>query len=161
MTYRNGIKEYALTTVLFGGCMSIFLSLSSGSILLGLPLGLAAGVLFSLLIALFVKVQEKKFDKLRTEIAATQTVICDGGATIDGNGGWLFFTDEGLAFHAHKINLNTQGLNIPLSAIRSVGTKRNCLLVELGGGHTVSIVVSHVQEWKAQLDAYIGTHTDP
>ena len=69
MTYKNGIKEYALTGVMFGVPMGILFGLMHLSLLLGVITGFLCGFLFAFLIFLFVKYQEKKFDKKRTEIA--------------------------------------------------------------------------------------------
>ena len=96
MTYKNGIKEYALTGVMFGVPMGILFGLRQLSLLLGVITGFLCGFLFAFLIFLFVKYQEKKFDKKRTEIAKERKIICDGGATINGNGGWMFFTENGI-----------------------------------------------------------------
>ena len=118
MTYKNGIKEYMLTGVIFGVPMGILFGLMHLSLLLGVITGFLCGFLFALLIFLFVKYQEKKFDKKRAEIAKERKIFCDGAATINGNGGWLFFTEKGLEFYPHKINTSTKEIVIPINTIK-------------------------------------------
>ena len=151
MTYKNGIKEYALTGVMFGGPMGILFGLMHLSLILGIITGFLSGFLFTLLIFLFIKYQEKKFDKKRTEIAKERKIICDGGATINGNGGWMFFTEYGIEFYPHKINISTEEIVIPINTIDSVKTNKNKILVSTNG-KTIAIVVSHNKEWKKQIE---------
>ena len=151
MTYKNGIKEYALTGVMFGVPMGILFGLMHLSLLLGVITGFLCGFLFAFLIFLFVKYQEKKFDKKRTEIAKERKIICDGGATINGNGGWMFFTENGIEFYPHKINISTKEIVIPTNTIESVKTNKNQILVS-ANGKTIAIVVSHNKEWKKQIE---------
>ena len=151
MTYKNGIKEYALTGVMFGVPMGFLFGLMHLSLLLGIIAGFFGGFLFAFLIFLFVKYQEKKFDKKRTEIAKERKIICDGGATINGNGGWMFFTENGIEFYPHKINISTKEIVIPTNTIESVKTNKNQILVS-ANGKTIAIVVSHNKEWKKQIE---------
>ena len=98
-----------------------------------------------------MKYQENKFDKKRTEIARERKIICDGGATINGNGGWMFFTENGIEFYPHKINISTKEIVIPMNTIESVKTNKNQILVH-ANGKTIAIVVSHNKEWKKQIE---------
>lgn len=154
MVYKNGLKEYLMTTVLFGGAMGLFYGLSTQSIIMGLILGIISGCLFTLLIFLFVKFQEKKFDKMRVEIAKERKIICDGGATLNGNGGWLFFTERGLEFYPHKINLSRDTVSVSMNTIKSVKTVKNQIVIETADTPRLAIVVSHNKEWKMQIEAY-------
>jgi hypothetical protein len=156
MTYRNGWKEYLTTGVMFGVPMGIFFGINYWSVCFGVLGGLACGVLVTLLILLFCVVTEKKFDKLRVAIATERTVICDGGATVKGNGGWMFLTENALEFYPHKINISTKNIIIPLAEIHSVDIKKNQLLIAEKDGTVLPIVVSHVKEWKKQVDRKIG-----
>ncbi len=154
MIYRNGIKEYGLMGVLFGIPMGAMFGLKYLSLLTGIISGVLCGFLFAFLMFLFVKYQEKKFDKKREQIAKERKIICDGGATLNGNGGWMFFTEQGLEFYPHKINLSTKEIMIPMQSIASVKTYRNQILVSTNG-QVVTIVVSHNKEWKKQIDGAI------
>ncbi|MBQ5808858.1 MAG: hypothetical protein IIW21_03775 [Clostridia bacterium] len=151
MTYKNGIKEYALTGVMFGVPMGILFGLMHLSLLLGVITGFLCGFLFALLIFLFVKYQEKKFDKKRAEITKERKIFCDGAATINGNGGWLFFTENGLEFYRHKINISTKEIVIPINTIKTVNTYRNQIIIN-AGENPVVILVSHNKEWKKQIE---------
>lgn len=155
MSYKNGIKEYTMTTLLFGGPMGILFGLMRQSALLGIISGIFAGCLFTLIIFLFVKVQEKKFDKKRLEIAKERNIVCDGGATFQGNGGWMFFTEYGLEFYPHQINISRKNLMIPINTISSVKTDKNRLIVETIENLAFAIVVSHNKEWVEQIKQYI------
>ena len=151
MTYKNGIKEYALTGVMFGVPMGILFGLMHLSLLLGVITGFLCGCLFALLIFLFVKYQKKKFDKKRAEITKERKIFCDGSATINGNGGWLFFTEKGLEFYPHKINISTKEIVIPINTIKTVNTYRNQIIIN-AGENPVVILVSHNKGWKKQIE---------
>lgn len=155
MIYKNGIKEYTMTTLLFGGPMGVLYGLIHRSTLLGVISGVFCGCLFTLLIFLFVKIQEKKYDKKRSEIAKERKIICDGAATVQGNGGWMFFTEYGLEFYPHKVNISQKNLMIPINVIKSVKTNKNQLIVDTIENLTFAIVVSHNKEWLEQINRYI------
>lgn len=151
MTYKNGAKEYAITFLVFGGIMGLVVGLSHASVLSGIVGGGIAGGLFTLLMMAFIKALEKKFDAMRREIAGERPLYCDGGATIAGNGGWLFFTGNGLEFYPHKANLSTAKVLIPLGTIASVSTKGNKLMVSTTTGVTYAIVVSKAALWAQNI----------
>lgn len=155
MTYKNGIKEYVMTGVLFGAPMGLLFGLMYFDFILGIISGVVCGILFAFLIFLFVKFQEKQFAKKRAEMEKERRIICDGGATLDGNGGWMFFTDIGLEFYPHKMNLSTKEVIIPASAIDGVRTAKNQLIISTDG-KDVAIVVSHNKEWKKQIESALN-----
>lgn len=155
MTYKNGIKEYTMTTLIFGFPMGFVFARTYQSALLGVISGLLCGCLFTLLLFLFIKIQEKKYDKKRFEIAKERKIICDGAATVQGNGGWMFFTEYGLEFYPHKINISQKDLMIPINLIKSVKTNKNQLVVKTTEHSTIAIVVSHNKEWAEQIKQYI------
>ncbi len=155
MTYKNGIKEYTMITLLFGGPMGFLFGLMYQSALLGVISGIFCGCLFTLLMFLFIKMQEKKYDKRRIEIAKERKIICDGAATVQGNGGWMFFTEYGLEFYPHNINLSKENLMIPINVIKSVKTNKNQLIVDTAENLTFAIIVSHNKEWLEQIKQYI------
>ena len=155
MIYKNGIKEYTITTLLFGCPMGFLFGIMHQSALLGVISGVFSGCLFTLFIFLFIKIQEKKYDKKRFEIAKERKVVCDGAATFQGNGGWMFFTEYGLEFYPHKYNTSKMELKIPINAIRSVKTNKNQLVVDTMDNYTFAIVVSHNHEWVEQIRQYV------
>lgn len=152
MVYRNGIKEYTLTTVLYGIPMGLLFGLMGKSFSVGIITGVLSGLLFTLFIFLFVKFQEAKFNKKREEIKQERKVICDGAATLKGNGGWLFLTESGLEFYPHKINFSTEEFKIPMNQIESVNTHKNQIVITAMDKSTTAIIVSHNKEWKKQID---------
>ena len=155
MTYSNGIKEYLLSGLIFGGIMGACFGLIYFSLIVGVLSGILSGFLFAFLIFLFCKVQEKKFDKMRVEIAQERRIICDGGATVQGTGGWLFFTDHGLEFYPHKINFSQEELIIPIEMIKEVKTHKNQIVIDTTEDLTFAILVSHNKDWQKQIEDYL------
>ena len=151
MIYKNGIKEYTLAGVMFGTPMGLIVGFMRLNLPLGIIAGFLCGFLFAFIIFIFVKFQERSFDKKRIEIAKERKIVCDGGATIDGNGGWLFFTDKGIEFYPHKINVSTNEIIISIETIKSVETNKNKIIVHTNT-QKFEIVVSHNNEWKKQIE---------
>ena len=158
MTYKNGIKEYLLMIALYGVPMGILFGLSRSSLLVGVILGVLSGFLFTLLMFLFIKFQEKKFSKMRQELEKEKKIICDGGATINGNGGWMFLTENGIEFYPHKINISREEIKIPINMIDDVTTHRNQIIINTADKSTVAVVVSHNKEWKKQIEVTLVRH---
>lgn len=155
MRYRNGIKEYLLMALIYGIPMGLLFVLKS-NILTGTIMGVLSGMLFAFIIFLFIKFQEKKFDKKRVEIAKERRIICDGAATIQGTGGWLFLTELGIEFYPHKINVSREELKIPINMIRSVTTNKNQIIIYTTPNFMYTINVSHNKEWKKQIDGVLA-----
>lgn len=153
MTFKNGFKEYFGSGLIFGVLMGIFFGIMYLNPIAGLAGGLMTGGLFGFFIFIFCKIQEKKFDKIRAEITSQKRVICDGGATYQGNGGWLFFTEEGLEFIPHKFNFSRDRMVIPMNMIRSVDIKRNSIVVGTTAAVSFPILVSHGKEWKQIIES--------
>jgi len=42
----------------------------------------------------------------------------------------MFFTEYGLEFYPHKINISQKNLMIPINSIKSVKTNKNQIIVE-------------------------------
>lgn len=156
MTYKNGIKEFLIMAVCYGVPMGVFFGLSNQSLLIGIVTGLLAGLLFALAMFAVAKIQEKKFDKKRVEIASERKIICDGAATIKGNGGWMFLTENGIEFYPHKMNFSTKEVIIPMNTIEAVMAQKNQIVVITADKSTVAVVVTHNIEWKKQIDAALS-----
>ncbi len=151
MVFKNGFKEYAVSGLIFGGLMGVMWTIMYG-IVVGLISGITAGATFAFFIFLFVKSQEKKFSKMREEISYQRRVICDGGATFSGNGGWMFLTDYGIEFYPHKVNFSQNKLFIPIAYIANVTAKYNKIGIDTVDGMHFDIVVSNSGGWKEQID---------
>ena len=160
MTYKNGTKQYVLMGVYYGAIMGLCFGLIAQSVLVGVISGLCCGALFAFLMWLFIKPLEKKFDKKRTEIASQRRIICDGAATVQGIGGWLFFTERGLEFYPHKINFSKNEMFVPLNTIAEVKAKKNQIVVFNDKKQSALIVVINGNAWKAQIDAAIKAIQD-
>ena len=159
MTYKNGIKEYLTVAAIYGSLMGLFLGLVNQSIAVGLLATVFCGVLFSFLIFLFSKPMEKKFFKMRAELEREQTVICDGAATIQGNGGWLFLLEDAVLFFPHKINFSTKKMKIPLSVIESVKAQKNQIVITTFKQTKITAVVCQNKEWQKQIETAIENLT--
>jgi len=152
MTYKTGFKGYFLLGVCYGVPMGVVFGLMFMSAVLGLVTGVLAGVLFGGGMFLASKIAERKFDKKRAEIAAQRRIICDGAATIQGNGGWMFLTDFGIELYPHKLNFSTKELMLPLAMIAGVRTKGNKIVIATWDRIEFHIVVAKNKEWKAQIE---------
>lgn len=155
MVYRNGLKEFFILAVSFGAPMSVFFILQYG-IVAGLVGGVSAGLLFGGSMTLVTRGMGKKFAGLRAEIAAERRIICEGGATWQGIGGWMFLTEAGLEFYSHKLNHARKDFAIPLSELAEVRVNRNLLVIVLKNNTGLEVAVSKNKEWKKQIDAVLA-----
>lgn len=152
MTYKNGIREYLLLAVCYGVPMGIIFGLWQKSVLVGIISGAMCGILYGVIMFLFVKSQEKKFDKMREQIASERKIICDGGATLHGNGGWLFLTEFGLEFYPHKVNFSRQEMRISLKSINAASVLGKSILISVKEStNAITIIVTHNKEWQKQI----------
>jgi hypothetical protein len=152
MTYKNGIREYLLLAVCYGVPMGIIFGLWQKSVLVGIISGAMCGILYGVIMFLFVKSQEKKFDKMREQIASERKIICDGGATLHGNGGWLFLTEYGLEFYPHKVNFSRQEMRISLKSINAASVLGKSILISVKEyTNAITIIVTHNKEWQKQI----------
>ena len=152
MTYKNGIREYLLLAVCYGVPMGIIFGLWQKSVLVGIISGAMCGILYGVIMFLFVKSQEKKFDKMREQIASERKIICDGGATLHGNGCWLFLTEYGLEFYPHKVNFSRQEMRISLKSINAASVLGKSILISVKEStNAITIIVTHNKEWQKQI----------
>lgn len=147
MIFKNGFKEYALSGGIFGVFMGIYFGIIYRSIITGVITGALCGVLFGLFIFLFCRHQEKKFDIKRDEISKERKIFCDGGATLNGVGGWLFFTTQGLEFYPHKINFTQKVVIIPFCEVKLLSSATNCITIKNSNNDVFIYRVSHRKEW--------------
>lgn len=159
MVYRNGWREFLITAISFGLPMSLLFVIRFG-LPLGLAAGALAGVLFSGIMMMLTRGVERSFSRMRSEISTDRAVICDGGATWQGLGGWLFLTEQGLEFYPHKFNHGGQSFSVPTEELVSVSLSRNIVTVALRDGGEVSMVVSHAKAWAKEIQAVIPMHSE-
>lgn len=142
-------KIYIKSALLFGMAIGIpltvlrgisFMTKGTASMLMvistGLLVGLLSGILFTFLIALFVKWQTIGFKKKREEMAKEYDIVYDDGANHfvgkEGVGGWLFLTMDHLFFQSHNFNVQNHELMIPLHAIKSVSVCKLLFIFDTG-----------------------------
>lgn len=81
--------------------------------------GITGGVLFGLMMAAFMRSQEKRVVIIREEFAA-EGLVLDAAANIGGTGGWLFLTKQRLVFVAHKYNFGKKRVELALPTIAAL-----------------------------------------
>lgn len=164
----------------FGIIMGLFFALACGLILctiqgingfllgvsIGLVGGIIAGVLFGFCISIFTKVQMRKFEPLRRQMAKQQRIVIEGGANHylnkEGVGGWLFITPELLFFKSHNVNIQSHELSIPISIIKSVipckllTFSKTGLRIEKTDGTLEMFVVNNPNEWASRINQLIA-----
>ena len=150
----------------FGIITSFFLALIFRiSSLLGLGLslvvGLVSGVLFSLCLGIFIKVQSKKVEPLGRQMAREHRIVFEGKANHfmnkEGVGGWLFLTPEFLFFKSHRFNFQNHELTIPVSLIKSATPCKllnfaTGLKIEKTNGTWETFAVDGNNEWVVKIN---------
>ena len=157
MTYKNGAKTYVLMAVLYGVPMGLFFGIVTLNVIAGIITGVVCGVLFSVLMLAFSKGMEKKYDKMRAELSAERRIVCDGAATIMGNGGWIFLSEYGLEFYPHKVNFSRKEIMLPINQIKDIQVKANRLTVSVPGD-TVTVTVVNAPAWKKHISDEIAAY---
>ena len=152
MIYKNGIKSYILLGVYVGSIYGVFMGLFGRSALKGLWCGVFFAMLFGPLMYLIATILEKKFVKKRAQIQAERKLYCDGSATLMGNGGWMYLTENGLEFYPHKINYSTKEYFVALSDIESARVVRKALVVTVKNAGDFSFVVANAVAWKKEIE---------
>ena len=142
----------------WGVIMSVLVGLLLGPFaLLIIPftmvLGAAFGAIMGLFFQLTVTSLEKKWTAKREEIAASRTIIADGAANLNKNGGRLFLTVEAVEFYAHKANLDTSSVIIPRADVQDIRRQKNDLII-VAGGTEYRFVVNYCDRWLEILASY-------
>ncbi len=163
MTYRNGKKEYILIAVIFALLLGVLLGGVCESWIAGLVGGAVAGGLSPLIMQIALRPMEQQYARIRTALAATKTVICDGVITVDLANGWMFLTSDGLELHEIALveakknrlcGIRTQGATvIRVADIQSIRTKYNRVFLTLQNGRILRIVLTSAPAWKSHIEA--------
>ena len=153
------MKTFLITSFAFGACMSAFFTFQYGPAL-GIPGGLASGLLFGGIMSAFGMYQAAKF-KGQCPLTPGETLVKEGPANhfvgAEGVGGWLYLTSTRLYFRSHKLNLQNHELSIPLTDV--TGTKKsltagiipNGLAVETAKG-SERFVVNGARSWVEAIE---------
>ena len=154
MICRNGIKEYSLMAIL---CFAmwfifslVFIGMGVGIRGFAVAMALLSAVLFSGLFTGAMAVVniaiENKYSGIRQRGANYGIIICEGVATIKGNGGWMFLTENGFEFYPHKFNFNSQNIIIPIRGIIRMNRGFNNITLTTQSG-IFKIVVAKSDVW--------------
>ena len=133
-----------LSCMLGGLIFGLFMMIALG------PLGLISGPIFGILMGVSMEVVmfslTKKWAPKRAEISATKTIIAEGGANLDGNGGWLFITDQSVEYYTHKMNFDHRTLIFSRDDIQSIH-KEGSKLAVIANNVKYVFVVNYVDQW--------------
>ena len=121
------------------------------------PIGILSGLLFGVLFGLGMQIAtgslEKKWASKRAEVSASKTILVEGGANLDGNGGWLFVTEEGVEYYTHKMNFDQRTLIFSHTEVQSIH-KEGGKLVIVANNIKYVFVVNYVDRWLQIIQAY-------
>ena len=118
------VRTFLLMWLAFGGFMGAFFTFQYGP-RIGVPSGLASGLLFAGFMSAFGLSQASK-SKGQCLLMEGETLLKDGPANhfvrAEGVGGWLYLTNSRLYFRSHRFNIQNHELSIPLDQIVHVKT---------------------------------------
>lgn len=143
---KNNNGRLWLASLLGGLLFGVVMCLVIGVI------GLLSGLLFAVLFGLAMQITVSRLEKSptwaakRTEISQTKTIIVEGAANLDGNGGWLFVTDQGVEYYTHKMNFDNRTLIFTNDQISTI-TKEGSKLVIVACNTKYKFVVNYVDTW--------------
>lgn len=152
-------KNVVSAGVPFGLLMVVFFTLLSGSPR-AIGWGLAAGLLFGLLIAAFAEWQRSRFTR-ENPCSDGERLLKQGPANHfrgwEGVGGWLYLTDKRLLFRPHRFNLQNRELAIPLEEVVDVQTCATAWVIPNGlrvltPKGAQRFVVEGRQSWVAEVN---------
>lgn len=132
----------------------------SGSLLIGLILGILSGALFTLFLTIFANFMEKSASLGIAKIggwSVDEKIIYSGVANmvkkIEAMGGKLYLTNKRLRFCAHRINADIGDYSFSLTSISSVeraymfGIIPNAITIQLSDGRRAKFVVYNRENW--------------
>lgn len=149
-------KSWLTMALLYGLPMGLFFSFQSGNYMIGLPMGLVAGALFSSLMSGFVSRQSRRF-KTESPDFGSEEALHDGPANhfsdLESVGGHLWLTSGQLHFRSHKMNLQNHEWTAPLAdivsadATKTLGLISNGLRVRMSSGEVHRFIVNENKSW--------------
>lgn len=145
----------------------VLLFISGGSLGSTIPVAVAAGVMFGLLIAAFVEYQHRKFAGHDPTDPGEKLLMWGGANHWKGKesvGGYLYLTDERLVFISHKVNIQNHKLSIPLEEISSVRPCQTLVVVPNGmevvrGQDKERFVIHNRRGWIGKLQERLPRHS--
>ena len=148
---KQNLGRLWLASMLGGLVFGAMMMIGFGPI--GILSGLLFGVLFGFAMQIVTGTMEKKWAPKRAEISAKTTILVEGGANLDGNGGWLFVTEEGVEYYTHKMNFDHRTLNFSRDDIQSIH-KEGSKLAVIANNVKYVFVVNYVDRWINIVQAY-------
>ena len=118
--------------------------------------GFFFGITYTSAMWLLSLILELKYSKLRNKIDEQRLIVCNGGASNKGNGGWLFFTENGIEFYPHKINFSSKKIIIPIKLIQNVDNVGNVLIVYITNDIYYEFVVFQSNKWRKNIEEYLS-----
>lgn len=150
-SYLKLFTSSLLGGVIFGLLMALYclaLRVEIGMVLLMfVVLGLGFALLFFALMALLCCLLEKTTIKnIRKKIVLQEKIYFEGAASLKGNGGWLFVTQNGVEHRAHKMNVNSKPTSISHDEIVSIQRKGKQLVFHTDRA-VYAFTVTNVKRW--------------
>ena len=161
MVLKNSKWTFILMGLTYGGTMGLVFSMQNRNYVLGMSIGVIAGILFGLIMYAINGSMEKKAKVLFQQVGAMRLVICQGAATLrqigmNGAGGWMFLTESAVEFYPHKMNIGAKNIPILLGTIVSTEVRGNTITIKTAmQSHTFQVVKA--KEWKKQIDMAVQT----
>lgn len=120
---------------------------------IGLCSGLAFGILFFVgMAAVNLFMEDTILKDIRRDVSLNSRIYLEGGANYSGNGGWLFVTEEGIEYRAHKFNFDSKSIKIPHDKIICIEKEKNFLLMSTPDT-TYKFTVSNMNQWLTLLES--------
>ncbi len=150
MILKNTFGDVLKLSFIGGVMYGLLMGIVGGSVNVGIATGIFFWWGFSLLIYLFAKGIEKRVQPLREEISAKRKIICEGGTTVNGIGGWMFLTEDAVEFYPHKANFGGNAFYIALDEIVEVTVKGKLIIKKRDYTYELAAVKPHV--WKDYIE---------
>lgn len=176
MKKKLNFKSFLICGVIYGGFMGVSSYFTTEDVIISIALGIAAGVIFSLLMFGFFKIVEKTISKkginiydvkntenLRNEIEAKRKIIYDDltshmTSKMIYTPGWMFLTEDALEFYKTKVNLGGgNNIAILLDDIVSTSTKSKRVLIVSTNENEYSFQVNNADIWKEKIDLAVAS----
>lgn len=142
--------------------VGLLCSLAFGSLLKGMILGIAGGLIFAVIIILFKAILASRKEKLKERYGITGTILRDGAANhmvgAEAVGGWIFLMEDRFCFVSHAMNITVGEWIVPYSDIADVtkGKMVRSIAVHTRDGNVEEFVVNNRNDWIVFLKVQCG-----
>ncbi len=128
----------------------------------GIIQSIFTGLIFSVMMSVFLKVQKQNFAAIKHDITKGKDIIIEGGANhfkgIESVGGWFYLTSDELIFKSHKFNFQNHRLELKVNQIKEVkpiftfGFIPNGLQIITKNGQKEKFVVHNRKAWVQKIN---------